>query len=153
MNLDFVAGKNLPESISDSASNFVVVNEQTLSMMGLGTPQEAVGKSIFLNNEKMVIIQGVVKNFCYSIYQFATQSLVMQYDPAQFHVLSIKTKNDLPAKDFKADMQLVWKKYYPYEEFLFSDYEKELYNPITPAPICSSWVSSPLLYLLFLLWD
>jgi putative ABC transport system permease protein len=73
MNLNFVAGKNLPESISDSASNFVVVNEQTLSMMGLGTPQEAVGKSIFLNNEKMVIIQGVVKNFCYSIYQFATQ--------------------------------------------------------------------------------
>ena len=27
MNLNFVAGKNLPESISDSASNFVVVNE------------------------------------------------------------------------------------------------------------------------------
>jgi hypothetical protein len=42
----------------------------------------------------MVIIQGVVKNFCYSIYQFATQPLVMQYNPAQFHVLSIKTKND-----------------------------------------------------------
>ncbi len=133
MNLNFVAGKNLPESISDSASNFVVVNEQTLSMMGLGTPQEAVGKSIFLNNDKMVIIQGVVKNFCYSIYQFATQPLVMQYDPAQFHVLSIKTKNDLPAKDFKADMQLIWKKYYPYEEFSFSDFEKELYNRYYPG--------------------
>jgi putative ABC transport system permease protein len=110
MNLSLVAGKNLPESISDSASNFVVINEQTLSMMGLGTPQEAIGKSIFLNNEKMVIIQGVVKNFCYSIYQFATQPLVMQYNPAQFHVLNIKTKNDLPGKDFKADMQLIWKK-------------------------------------------
>ena len=133
MNLNFVAGKNLPESISDSASNFVVVNEQTLSMMGLGTPQEAIGKPIFLNNDKMVIIQGVVKNFCYSIYQFATQPLVMQYDPAQFHVLSIKTKNDLPAKDLKADMQLVWKKYYPYEEFSFSDYEKELYNRYYPG--------------------
>jgi len=133
MNLNFVAGKNLPESISDSASNFVVVNEQTLYMMGLGTPQEAIGKSVFLNNEKMVIIQGVVKNFCYSIYQFATQPLVMQYNPAQFHVLSIKTKNDLPAKDFKADMQLIWKKYYPYDEFSFSDYEKELYDRYYPG--------------------
>jgi putative ABC transport system permease protein len=133
MNLNFVAGKNLPESISDSASNFVVVNEQTLSMMGLGEPQEAIGKPIFLNNEKMVIIQGVVKNFCYSIYQFATQPLVMQYDPAQFHVLSIKTKNDLPAKDLKADMQLIWKKYYPYDEFSFSDYEKELYDRYYPG--------------------
>jgi putative ABC transport system permease protein len=133
MNLNFVAGKNLPESISDSASNFVVVNEQTLSMMGLGEPQEAIGKPIFLNNEKMVIIQGVVKNFCYSIYQFATQPLVMQYNPAQFHVLNIKTKNDLPAKDFKADMQLIRKKYYPYDEFSFSDYEKELYDRYYPG--------------------
>ena len=133
MNLNFVAGKNLSESISDSASNFVVVNEQTLSMIGFGRPQEAIGKSIFLNNEKMVIIQGVVKNFCYSIYQFATQPLVMQYNPAQFHVLSIKTKNDLPAKDFKTDMQLIWKKYNPYDEFSFSDYEKELYDRYYPG--------------------
>ena len=133
MNLTFIAGKNLPESISDSASNFVVVNEQTLSMMGLGEPQEAVGKPIFLNNDKMVIIQGVVKNFCYSIYQFATQPLVMQYNPSQFHVLSIKTKNELPAKDLKADLQLTWKKYNPYEEFSFSDYEKELYNRYYPG--------------------
>ena len=133
MNLHFVAGKNLPGSISDSASNFVVVNEQTLSMMGLGMPQEAVGKSIFLNNDKMVIIQGVVKNFCYSIYQFATQPLVMQYNPSQFHVLSIKTKNELPAKDLKADMQLIWKKHNPYDEFSFSDYEKELYNRYYPG--------------------
>ncbi|HEV8270574.1 MAG TPA: ABC transporter permease, partial [Chitinophagaceae bacterium] len=133
MNLNFVAGKNLPETSSDSASNFVVVNEQTLSMMGLGTPQEAVGKSIFLNNDKMVIIQGVVKNFCYSIYQFATEPLVMRYDPAQFHVLSIKTKNKLPAKDLKADMLLIWKKYNPYDEFSFSDYEKELYNRYYPG--------------------
>jgi putative ABC transport system permease protein len=81
----------------------------------------------------MVIIQGVVKNFCYSIYQFATEPLVMRYDPAQFHVLSIKTKNKLPAKDLKADMLLIWKKYNPYDEFSFSDYEKELYNRYYPG--------------------
>jgi putative ABC transport system permease protein len=57
----------------------------------------------------------------------------MQYNPAQFHVLSIKTKNDLPAKDFKADMQLIWKKYNPYDEFSFSDYEKELYDRYYPG--------------------
>jgi len=57
----------------------------------------------------------------------------MQYNPTQFHVLSIKTKNDLPTKDLKADMQLVWKKYYPYDEFSFSDYEKELYDRYYPG--------------------
>ncbi len=133
MNLNFIAGKNLPESTGDSASNFVVVNEKALFAMGLGTPQEAIGKSIFLNNEKMVIIQGVVKDFCYSIYQFATQPLVMQYNPAQFHVLSIKTKNEIVAGDFKADMQSIWKKHNPYSEFSFSDYEKELYDRYYPG--------------------
>ena len=133
MNLKFVAGTNLPESTGDSASNFVVVNERTLFALGLGTPREAIGKSIFLNNEQMVMIQGVVKDFCYSIYQFATQPLIMHYNPAQFHVLSIKTKNDMVAKDFKADMQLIWKKHHPYDEFSFSDYEKELYNRYYPG--------------------
>ncbi|HET6724035.1 MAG TPA: ABC transporter permease [Chitinophagaceae bacterium] len=133
MNLRFVAGRNLPESTGDSATNFVVVNEKALFAMGLGTPREAIGKSIFLNNEKMVVVQGVVKDFCYSIYQFETQPLVMQYNPAQFQVLSIKTKNDLAGNDFKADMHAVWKKRHPYDEFSFSDYEKELYNRYYPG--------------------
>ena len=133
MNLRFVAGKNLPESTGDSASNFVVVNEKAVFAMGLGTPQEAIGKSIFLNNEKMVVVQGVVKDFCYSIYQFETQPLVMQHNPAQFHVLSIKTKNDLARNDFKADMHAVWKRYNPYDEFSYSDYERELYNRYYPG--------------------
>jgi len=133
MNLKFVAGNNLPAGIGDSASNFVVVNEKAVFAMGLGTPQEAIGKSIYLNNEKMVMVQGVVKDFCYSIYQFATQPLVMQYNPAQFHVLSIKTKNDLAITNFKDEMQSVWKKHNPHDEFSFSDYEKELYNRYYPG--------------------
>ena len=133
MNLSIVAGKNLPESAGDSASNFVVLNEKAVFTMGLGTAHEAIGKSIFLNNERMVVVQGVVKDFCYSIYQFATQPLVMQYNPAQFHVISIKTKSDVPAIDFKADMQLIWKKHNPYDEFSFSDYEKELYSRYYPG--------------------
>lgn len=133
MNLRFVAGRNLPESTGDSATNFVVVNEKALFAMGLGTPHEAIGKSIFLNNEKMAVVQGVVKDFCYSIYQFETQPLIMQYNPAQFQVLSIKTKNDLASNDFKADMHAVWKQHHPYDEFSFSDYEKELYNRYYPG--------------------
>ena len=111
----------------------MVINEKAVFAMGLGTPQEAIGKSIYLNNEKLVMVQGVVKDFCYSIYQFATQPLLMRYDPAQFHVLSIKTKNDLVAADFKDEMQSVWKKHNPHEEFSFSDYEKELYNRYYPG--------------------
>ena len=39
----------------------------------------------------------------------------------------------MPAKDFKADMQAIWRKHNPYGEFSFSDYEKELYNRYYPG--------------------
>lgn len=133
MQLQFVAGKNLPQTTGDSATNFVVLNEQALYTLALGTPQEAIGKSITLNNDKTAIVQGVVKNFCYYIYQFATQPLVMQYNPAQFHVLSIKTKKEVSAADFKLSLEPIWKKYYPHEAFAFADYEKDLYNRYYPG--------------------
>ena len=133
MNLQFVAGKNLPESNSDSASNFAVVNEQAVFALGLSTPQEAIGKSFVLNDSKEIIINGVVEDFCYYIYQFRASPLIMQYNPEQFHVLSIKTKNADAEQTLKASIQPVWKKYFPYEELAFSNYEKELYERYYPG--------------------
>jgi len=128
MNLQFVAGKNLPQSTSDSATNFVVVNEQALFALGIKTPNEAIGKPIVLNDSKEVVINGIVKDFCYYIYQFKASPLVMQYNPEQFHVLSIKTKSAVAESAFKSDMQSIWKKYNPYEELAFSNYEREMYE-------------------------
>ncbi|HMK02567.1 MAG TPA: ABC transporter permease [Ferruginibacter sp.] len=133
MNLQFVAGNNLPQSISDSASNFVVVNEQALFALGMSKPNEAIGKQIILNDSSEVVISGVVKDFCYYIYQFRASPLVMQYNPAQFHVLSIKTKNAVEGQILKAAIQPIWKKYNPYEELAFSDYEKEMYERYYPG--------------------
>lgn len=133
MKLEFVAGKNLAESKSDSASNFVVVNEQMIFALGLGTPQEAIGKLLILNDNKQVLIQGVVKNFCYFVYQFDAAPLVMQYDPSQFHVLSIQTKTTVDDKAFKAAIGPIWKNYYPHEELAFSNYAKDLYLRYYPG--------------------
>lgn len=127
MKLEIIAGENLPESRTDSASNFILVNEQTLYALGLGKPQEAIGKTIYLNDEREVVIKGVVKNFNYYLYQFATKPLVLQYDPSKFHVLSIKTRGTT-GDAFRADMAAIWKKHFPYEEIAFSDYEQELYE-------------------------
>jgi putative ABC transport system permease protein len=133
MNLQIVAGENLPPSISDSVSDFVLVNEQTLASLGLGTPHEAVGKVILLNNDRLVTIQGVVKDFCYYVYQFATKPLVLQYNPAQFHVLSIKTNTTVDEAAFKSEINRIWKNHHPYEELAFSNYQKELYDRYFPG--------------------
>ena len=57
----------------------------------------------------------------------------MQYNPEQFHVLNIKTKSGVDEKAFKADMQSIWKKYNPYEELAFSNYEREMYERYYPG--------------------
>ncbi len=133
MNLRFVAGNNLSSYTSDSVSNFVVVNEQLLTSLGLGSAKEAIGKTFLLNDNRTVMIQGVVQNFCYYIYQFDAKPLVLQYNPAQFQVLSIKTKDKMDDVLFKSEIVAVWKKYYPHEQPAVSDYEKDLYDRYFPG--------------------
>jgi putative ABC transport system permease protein len=133
MNLQIIAGKNLPTSNSDSASAFVLVNEQTLAALGLGTAREAIGKTIIMNNSSELVIQGVVKDFCYYVYQFVTRPLLLQYNPSQFHVLSIKTKTPVEDEVFKSEINSIWKKYHPHEELAFSNYQKDLYDRYFPG--------------------
>lgn len=133
MKLHFVAGSNLPNATADSASNFVVVNEQLLTSLGLGTAKEAIGKTFLLNDNKEVVIQGVLQNFCYYIYQFAAKPLVLQYNPSQFHVMSIKTKDKMDEAVFKSEIEAVWKKYFPHEKPTVLNYEKDLYDRYFPG--------------------
>ncbi len=79
------------------------------------------------------MIYGVVKNFCYYIYQFAAQPLVVQYNPSQFHVLSIKTKDNVDDHIFKSEVTAVWKKYFPHEQPAISNYQKDLYDRYFPG--------------------
>ena len=133
MNLQSIAGKNLPVTNSDSVSDFILVNEQALATLGLGSAQEAIGKVIVLNNSRQATIQGVVKDFCYYVYQFTTKPLVLQYNPSQFHVISIKTKTPVDDALFKAEINSVWKRYHPHEELAFSNYQKDLYDRYFPG--------------------
>jgi putative ABC transport system permease protein len=136
MNLSFAAGQNLPSAISgnsDSSGNFVLLNEHAVAVLGLGTPREAIGKLIYLNNSREVIVNGVLKDFCFGNYQSAVQPLVIQYNPSQFHILSIKTKTEVGDAGFLDDMKRIWKSYNPYEDLAYSWYEKELYERYYPG--------------------
>lgn len=133
MNIPFVSGENLIESVSDSSSDFVLVNEQLLSALGMGSAAEATGKTFLINDNHEVRIQGVLSNFCYYTYQFTANPLVIQYNPAEFKVLSIETKNKVDPEIFKSEINSVWNKYFPHDELVFSDYQKELYDRYFPG--------------------
>ena len=132
MQLKIVAGSNLPVSNSDSAGNFILVNEKAVKNLRLGTAQEAIGKILILNNAEEVRISGVIKDFCYDSYEFEVQPVIMQYNPAQFHVLSVKTRDVVSENAFKTDMEDIWKKLYPHEAMVASWYDKDIYNRYFP---------------------
>lgn len=133
MQLKFVAGKNMPTERTDSVSPFILLNEMAVKALGLGKASDAIGKSIYLNNQQPLIIVGVLKDFCYSNYQFAVQPVLIQHNPASFHVFSIKTKADVSNTSFTADMKKIWKQFYPHDDMSYSWYEKELYDRYYPG--------------------
>ncbi|MBK8053180.1 MAG: ABC transporter permease [Saprospiraceae bacterium] len=133
MNLEFVAGQNLPESLSDSVGNFILVNEKAVEKLHLGTSQEAIGKSVFINNESEVIISGVLKDFCHYNYQFQIEPVIIQYNPSQFMILSILAADNINEATFLSEMQAAWKKIYPTDFLVSSWFAKDMYERYYPA--------------------
>jgi putative ABC transport system permease protein len=133
MKLTLIAGKNLPDAAIDSSGHFVLLNEKAVKTLHLGTPREAIGKMVLLNNETEVLVAGVVKDFCYSTYEFAVGPVVFQYVPKQFHILSLKTTEAVDESSLLASVDKIWKRYHPYEAMVYSWYEKELYHRYFPG--------------------
>lgn len=149
MQLTFEAGKNLPITHIDSAGNFALINEHTVRALNLGTPQEAIGKTVFVNDRAELTVIGVLKDFCYANYQREIVPLVFHYNPSEFHVLSIKTSPNTVEKDFTADMKAIWKRHYPSEEMGFSWYQKDLYESYYPSKDMQfSWVVSFMVFVI-----
>jgi putative ABC transport system permease protein len=132
MKLKFVAGQNLPTTAADSAAAFVLVNQEAVRRLRLGSPAEAIGKQLFLGN-KAVQIQGVLENFCHFNYQFAIQPLVFQYNPASFHIMALKTQASIDRPAFESQIKAAWKKQFPYQEAYGNWLDTELYNRYYPA--------------------
>lgn len=132
MVLPFQAGENLPLSQSDSAGHFALINEKAVKRLGLKSAQDAIGKTMLLNNQEL-LIKGVLKDFCYWNYQFEVQPLVFQYSPAHFQVVSIKTAKNTNEDAFVASVQQIWKQQYRYEPMVYAWYEKDLYDRYFPT--------------------
>ncbi|RYU97591.1 ABC transporter permease [Emticicia agri] len=133
MKLTLLAGSNLPDAASDSTGRFVLLNEKAVKTLHLGTPQEAIGKMVLLNNETEVTVAGILKDFCFANYEFAVTPAVFQYNPQQFHILSVKIADAADETTLLASVEKIWKRYHPYEAMVYSWYAQELYERYFPG--------------------
>ncbi len=111
--LKVIAGQNLPRSTNDSASYFVLVNEEAVRMLKLGTPSEAVGKTVWLNDSTERQVVGVVRDFHHSNLLRRINSLVLYNQPREFRVLMVKVISGAD-EAVLAGLSSSWKRHNPY---------------------------------------
>ncbi|GAB3510357.1 ABC transporter permease [Spirosoma knui] len=116
MNLTVVAGQNLPVSTTDTSAGLVLINEEAVKAFRLGTPQEAVGQSVWLNDSTEVSIAGVVKDFRFTSFAWAIKPLVLSNQPNQFRYLTVSVAAGAEAAVL-ADVKRIWKRLSPYAPF------------------------------------
>lgn len=90
MGLELIKGSNFPEKTNAETESFVIVDERTLTRLNLGTPAEAVGKSIILEDSTLVNIIGVMKDYHYAALFLPQKSLMLRYRPKDFRLAALK---------------------------------------------------------------
>jgi putative ABC transport system permease protein len=62
MGMELIAGRNFPENMSTENEKFVIASEMIVDHFQLGSPEEAVGTTLILEDSSLVEIIGIVKN-------------------------------------------------------------------------------------------
>jgi putative ABC transport system permease protein len=84
MGLTLLAGENFPESMSTEREKFVIVNEFATHHFNLGSPREAIGKYLILDDSTLVQVIGVIKDYKYAALFLNQKSLVLRVVPRQY---------------------------------------------------------------------
>jgi putative ABC transport system permease protein len=117
MNLSLVAGNTFPPAPdSMQAEQYVILNELALQPLHITSPQQAIGKAIWIDDSVQVQIAGVIKNFSHRGLDIPYIPLVIRNKPSAFHYLVVSTATSLPATFLKT-VEGAWKKQYPYQPF------------------------------------
>ena len=106
---------------------YIVVNEEFLKGLNLGSPEEAIGKIVWHNNNKLSIL-GVVRDF---VNMSLTMNLERSFAFVQtdrttrYQVLGVKVKSDNLLASMKK-LEDIYKEVDPYHPFLATFYDDKI---------------------------
>ncbi|MTI22945.1 ABC transporter permease [Fulvivirga sp. RKSG066] len=87
--IQLLAGKNFPSEMPKQES-YVIVNEEFVASLGYENNNDALGKTVILENGTEVSIIGVVQNFHYTDIRNEIKPMFFRYDPSQFAYANLK---------------------------------------------------------------
>lgn len=137
--LRLVAGANFGDAPGEQI-NQIVVNEEFLRVFKLGSPGEAIGKTVLLPREGTVAIRGVVKDFYYLLLEERIQSFFFRYGAQLPRVANVKIASNDIFQTF-TNMENTWKQLgteAPFKARFFEDEIAETYvGYFSMVKICS----------------
>jgi putative ABC transport system permease protein len=107
MGLQLVAGSNFPAEAAPGHEQFVLLNEKAVSRFALGTPAEAIGKTLWLNDSTPVAVCGVLRDFHFQSLKSAVEPFALRLAPEKCGVLQIRLAPGDPAPAL-ASIQSIW---------------------------------------------
>lgn len=127
MGLQLIAGENFPEKAPEGPETFLIVNEKALKKYGLGSPQEALGKTLWMGENIPLTIRGVIRDFHYRSMEHGLEPFVLRHNPDRQQWLHVRLAPGDPGVAM-ASLESIWKKYdniHPFKgEFMDETVEK-----------------------------
>jgi len=125
MGLTLIAGANFKAENAAANDRLVIVNQRFLERFKLGSPPEAVGRTLILGKSKTVQIVGVVKDFIFKPLTYNLEPMFLEHDPAEWRILNLK----IHGKDVAgvlAHCEKVWKAIDPVHPLSYKFYDEVL---------------------------
>jgi putative ABC transport system permease protein len=124
-NLKLAAGENFPANHAQKHEQYAIVNEKFIEQFQLGSPIDAVGKTIIVGDSTMLTIKGVLKDFLFKPANYALEPMLMRYNLESWSILnlSIASGNTMQTT---AQLEAAWKKLDPSHPFEGRFYEDEI---------------------------
>jgi len=127
MKLRLVAGQNFPENANPERENFILLNEKAVERFQLGSPGEAVGKTLWLNDSTPVAVCGVLADFHFRPLKDAVEPFALRFSPRHCSVLQIRLAPGDPRQSLAA-IESIWKKIDPVHPFEAEFMEEKMRN-------------------------
>lgn len=131
MGLRLLAGKNFDATTKpafpDASNRQFIVNEETLRLWGIATPEEAIGKRVDFWGQQATI-RGVVKNYHYESPKAPYIPIIHMYSPSFDAFASVKFTGG-NAREQLATLKKIYEASFPYSPFSYffmdSEYDKQ----------------------------
>lgn len=129
-NMQLLAGRNLLPS--DTVREYLV-NETLLKVLGFKSPKEAIGKFIGPQDGQQFPIVGVIKDFHNKTFYSSIDPIILLNDKELNTTYNIKLTERNPEswQESIAEIEKLWKNFYPDETFEYKFYDKSIEDMYT----------------------